>query len=442
MKITFLAVGLLLGTALYGQQDSVLSFQQGRQHPGSHPSKNYSSFGNLLMKFRTGGKIFSSPVVNRGLAYIGSEDGNFYAIDIRNGKQVWKFSTGGAVNASPALFRQVVYFGSYDGFFYAVDAISGKEKWKFKTGGEKKAGRNGLWTMKPLTQYMEDPFDFFLSSPFIDVADSLVYFGSGDGSVYALQTNSGDLVWRFKTNGIVHSSPALYNGTIYIGSWDQNLYALDSKTGNEKWKFKTGEDTAYHLLEGIQASPAIHDSTVYIGSRDGYFYALDARAGTMKWKYPVNNSWILTTAAFRDNTVYLGTSDTYQFIALDTKTGKEKFKVQANGYVYSSPVVAGHTAYFGDFSGQLFAVDADNGKITDKFITEGRKKNADKVLLKDKIDFAHAANGLDLSLYSSTVTGMKELYLLGPVLSSPYIYQGIIYFGTADGYFYALKLKY
>jgi eukaryotic-like serine/threonine-protein kinase len=442
MKSFYFIITFFSCTAVYCQGDTAFSFHQGAAHTGIYSSKNYSSFGNLLLKFKTSGKIFSSPLINKGFAYIGSEDGNLYAIDIRNKKQVWKFSTAGAVHSSPALFRQAVYFGSYDGYFYAVEGISGKLKWKFKTDGEKKAGAKGLWTMKPATEYMEDPFDFFLSSPSIDAKDSLVYFGSGDGSVYALYANNGKLLWRFRTNGIVHSSPALYNGTVYIGSWDRYLYAIDAKTGKEKWKFETGADTAYHLLEGIQASPAIYNSTVYFGARDGYFYALDPQTGALKWKYAANNSWILTTPAFKDNTVYIGTSDSYQFIALDAITGLEKFKVQANGYIYSSPSIAGHTAYFGDFTGQLFAVDLSaNGNISGKFVVDGRKHNAAEVLLKDKIDFAFAAKGMDLSMYASTVAGMKKLYSLGPILSSPSISRGVIYFGCADGYFYALKLK-
>ena len=51
--------------------------------------------------------------------------------------------------------------------------------------------------------------------------------------------NFGEIKWKFKTNGIIHTSPALYDSTIYIGSWDTYLYAIDAITGKEKWKFFT-----------------------------------------------------------------------------------------------------------------------------------------------------------------------------------------------------------
>ena len=84
---------------------------------------------------------------------------------------------------------------------------------------------------------MPDPFDFYLSSPV--VVNGNVYFGSGDGNVYALDAASGNLRWKFQTGDVVHASPAVANGTIYLGSWDSYFYALDAATGKAKWKFKT-----------------------------------------------------------------------------------------------------------------------------------------------------------------------------------------------------------
>ena len=87
---------------------------------------------------------------------------------------------------------------------------------------------------------MPDPFDFYLSSP--AVWDGKVYFGSGDGNVYALDADTGTLAWKFKTGDVVHASPAIVDGTLFIGSWDSYFYALDARTGKTKWRFKTGED--------------------------------------------------------------------------------------------------------------------------------------------------------------------------------------------------------
>ena len=439
-----IAITFLWSGSAYAQTTQLSMFGASPTHSGVYAPDNHSSLGDVKWKFKTGGKVFSSPAVYNNVIYIGSEDHNLYAIDKVTGNLLWKFHTGGAVHSSPAVYKNTVYFGSYDGFCYAVNVGTGKLKWKFKTGGEKKVGAKGLWTMKPADRYMDDLFDFFLSSPVIaaDNHDPVVYFGSSDGNLYALHALTGKKKWAFKTSGLIHTSPALYNGNVYFGSWDTFLYAVDARTGRLKWKFETGKQPVVHLLEGIQASPTCAAGAVYFGSRDGYFYALDAGNGKLMWKYAADNSWVLTTAAVKGGMVYFGTSDTYLFLGFDTRTGKEKIRYKTNGYVYSSPALSGKTAYFGDFSGNLCAVDINSGKLMGKFETSGRLTNAKNLLdSAGNISFDLAAKGKDLAYYDSSVYGMDQLYKLGPIVSSPAISNGIIYFGSADNYIYAINLK-
>ncbi|WP_423146273.1 PQQ-binding-like beta-propeller repeat protein [Rubrolithibacter danxiaensis] len=448
MKVKFmlLLLSIFSTSAAFSQNYSVqwAMFHGCETHCGIYPSKNYQGFNGLSWKFKTAGKIFSSPAVFEGVVYVGSEDKNLYAIDVENGNLLWRFKTGGAVHSSPAVFKNTVYFGSYDGYYYALDTKTGKEKWKFKTGGEKKVGGKAYWTMKPADMYMEDLYDYFLSSPVINKDDKhlTVYFGSSDGNMYALDAESGELKWKFKTNGIVRSSPALADNTLYFGSWDTYMYALDAYTGKEKWKFKTGDDPQYHLMEGIESSPAYDDGAIYFGSRDGYFYALDAGSGKLVWKYSANGSWVVNTAAVKDRIVYFGTSDSFLFLALDAKTGKEKYHFKANGYLYSSPAIAGNALYFGDYTGKLYALNLNSGERQDEFATAGRKKYASEILNKEgNIDFSFVAGTRDASLYQTSVEVMNELYQLGPIVSSPAIVAGTAFFGSADGYLYALNLK-
>src|SRR5262249_7225344 len=149
-------------------------------------------------------------------------------------------------------------------------------------------------------------------------------------------------------------------------------------------------------------------------------YALDAGTGKLTWKYDAKGSWVLTTPAVKDGIVYFGTSDTFLFAALDAKTGKQKFSYKTHGYIYSSPALVGSTAFFGDFTGNLFAIDTHSGKLSGSFSTPGRTANAGKVLnQKGDIDFGYLVDKRDLSLYQTTVYGMNRLYTLGPIVSSP-----------------------
>ncbi len=82
--------------------------------------------------------------------------------------------------------------------------------------------------------------------------------------------------WKFKTNGMIFSSPVVSNGSIYFGSDDSCLYALDT-LGHNKWIFK---------CDGIlRSAPAVMDTLVYINTYGGTLYAINTTTGLQTWKY-------------------------------------------------------------------------------------------------------------------------------------------------------------
>ena len=261
---------LLLGLTAVSQDTAM--FRGNLVHTGVYNAVGVPKFNQIKWKFHTDGQVISSPAVADGMAFVGSTDGNLYAVDLESGTQKWKLFTGVRVTSSPAVENGVVYFGSYSGRFYAVDAISGKLKWKFQTEGERRFEGKHLHGSEPAAETMPDPFDFYLSSPAL--WGGAVYFGSGDGNVYALDAATGTLKWRFHTGDVVHASPAISDGTLFIGSWDSYFYALDAASGKEKWRFKTGEDHNIYNQVGIQSSAAV---------MDGMVYAVAAIRTSMRW---------------------------------------------------------------------------------------------------------------------------------------------------------------
>jgi glucose dehydrogenase len=264
-----------LGTATAIDAQSM--FRGDSMHSGTYAGPAPRQFHRVKWKFPTGDRVISSPVFKDDVIYFGGDDGNVYAVDAATGRQIWKRVTNGPVPATPAIADGTVYVGSYDGKFYAFNAQTGALKWKFATDGERRFEAKGLHGMQPKDQTIADPFDTFLSSPV--VANGAVYFGSGDGNLYALDSATGDLRWKFKTGDVVHASPALADGVLFFGSWDSYFYAVDAATGKEKWRFHGGEDPTMHNQAGFQSSPAVVNGTVYTGCRDSNLYALDVATG-------------------------------------------------------------------------------------------------------------------------------------------------------------------
>jgi len=91
-------------------------------------------------------------------------------------------------------------------------------------------------------------------------------------------------IWQFKTGGEVRGQPIVYRGTAYIFSGDKYLYAIDAETGEEKWKFKTNGGPMSKKDKDIRPpAPTIKDNLLYLGDNGGYVYAIDIKTGRPKW---------------------------------------------------------------------------------------------------------------------------------------------------------------
>jgi eukaryotic-like serine/threonine-protein kinase len=275
----------------------------------------------------------------------------------------------------------------------------------------------------------------FLSSPVVSA--DVVYFGSGDGSVYAVAADSGALRWRFKTGNVVHASPALADGVVYVGSWDGYFYALDARSGTERWRFKTGEDAAISNQVGIQSSAAIADGVVYFGCRDSHLYALDATSGTQRWALSTGTSWVVSSPAVRDGTVYFATSDTATVQAVDAASGKPRYSLSFNHWpFFSSPALAGDYLYIGSHSGKLIAINLKEHAVAWTLLTDGARQNAPGLTNAQGAPDYEAVYG-DF-FYDDMVSGAKRMFELGAIVSSPVVSDGTLYFGGWDGQLYAV----
>jgi outer membrane protein assembly factor BamB len=404
-------------------------------HSGTSAAQAPRQFHRVKWKFPTGDRIISSPVWENKVLYFGGDDGNIYAVDSETGRQLWKRTTGGPAPCTPAVANGTVYAVSYDGKFYALNAQTGAIKWKFATEGERRFEAKGIHGLQPKNQTIADQFDVFLSSPV--VAQGAVYFGSGDGNLYALDAATGEFKWKFKTGDVIHASPAYADGVLFVGSWDSYFYAVDATTGKEKWRFHGGEDSLIHNQVGFQSSAAVADGVVYVGCRDSNLYALEAATGKEKWRFNNEMSWVITSPAVAQGKVFFATSDSSLFHVVDAATGKSVLKQQDKAYMFSSPAIAGDVVLIGVLNGTLQARDFKTGEPLWDFQTETSKQNKGWVLTADR-NFNEP-----MFFYSSwreaPIVGTERQFNIGAIFSTPLVRNGVVYFGSTDGNLYALE---
>ena len=153
------------------------TFRANTQRTGEFKASGVPELKGLKWRFKTGDKVRSSPVVVGGVLYVGSLDGNFYALDIESGYMRWVFKSGGSINSVPYADEEKVYFGSNDGRAYALWRKDGTEAWSYDTG-----------TTVQSTVIGYHDYIIFISD------GGAVYFFSPDGTLLA----SGRQDWRVK----------------------------------------------------------------------------------------------------------------------------------------------------------------------------------------------------------------------------------------------------
>ncbi len=207
----------------------------------------------------------STPALGEdGSLYIGCDDTNFYAVNMRSREVRWKYKTGGPIRSSPALSGDgKIYVGSEDHQLYALARKDGSKLWTFAT-------EHGV-----------------ASSPVIG-NNGLVYCQNW-GHVYAIHTKDGKLSWKYQVADDLYSksTPAIGSyGNIYLAfvlkgktkDYAATIIALDALSGERRWQ--------RDLPAYVYASPAIgSNGYVYIGCGDGKLYALEEKSGNYKWSF-------------------------------------------------------------------------------------------------------------------------------------------------------------
>ena len=189
----------------------------------------------------------------------------------------------------------------------------------------------GQMTPEPTKKWFYRTGDYITSSP--TVANGIVYVGSEDHNLYALDAASGRKHWSYETGGnISFSSPTAVKGIVYVGSEDHSLYALDAASGHKQWSYQT---------QGfINSSPTVVKGIVYVGSTDGSLYALDAASGRKRWSYQTGNhptgGSITSSPTVANDIVYVGTIADYSLYALDAASGRKHWLPVPSGKLHSN----------------------------------------------------------------------------------------------------------
>lgn len=262
------------------------------------------------------------------------------------------------------------------------------------------------------------------------VVDGVVFIGSDDKRVYALNASNGAEVWNYTTGGRVLTSPAVENGIVYAGSYDYSLYALNQSSGEKLWSFPT--------QAWVTSSPVVAYGIVYSGSLWDKLYAIDALTGREIWNASLGkDATIESSPAVAGGIVYVTANETSLF-ALDAHTGREIWNFYAGMAIQSSPAVVGGCVYVAVLDTRVYALDALTGAQIWNTTIGGQNQMGSSPAVTGGVLYI---GGSDNRVHALNTTTGREIWSFTTgnlVTSSPTVANGVVYVGSWDKNMYAL----
>lgn len=193
-----------------------------------------------------------------------------------------------------------------------------------------------------------------VSSPIID--NGTTYWCDKRGRVKGVDIN-GKLAFEYDLNTAVEATPTIYDSVLYVGRIDGFMTAISLAGKDTLWNYET--------MGQISAAPNLlkygDRKAIVFGSYDNYLYCLDAKNGEELNRFE-SGYYLNGAAGLWKGHVIFGGCDAWVRI-IDCKTGLQTDSIELEAYVPASPAIMGDYCYIGDYSGNIYKLMLENGKI-------------------------------------------------------------------------------
>ncbi|MFP4497333.1 MAG: PQQ-binding-like beta-propeller repeat protein [Vulcanimicrobiota bacterium] len=371
--------------------------------------------------------------------------------------------------------------------------------WLMFKGNPARDGNSLDVIVPPLAFKWRYPNDFkpepILGSPI--AYRGIVYFGSTDMQLHAVNQYNGESLWKRPTNGTIVSTPAIWDNIIYMASCDGRVYAQEASKGRPEWVYPTG---SANLLGRVKAPVLACEAGVFVATENGEVFCLDLKKGFRKWSVLLDKDYQLDSTedsvkiaggpAYFNKKVFVATVPGKVY-CLNSDDGKILWQFPEKKYDHSAfiatPAIAGKLCFIPNRGGNFYALDIQTGKdiwnstVQIEGVVEGSPAvGFGKVIVGSLNQYLTALNFhtggnvwmkrnfklriLD-TFFSTPIITLNELIFVGsdsgyiycreiesgeeiwkykfdiPIKSSPVVSDGFLYVTTNSGYLYAFSEK-
>lgn len=261
------------------------------------------------------------------------------------------------------------------------------------------------------------------------VVDGVVFAGSRNGYVYALDHETGEKIWNNTVGGTLDASPAVANGMVFIASGSR-IFALNKYTGIQVWN--------YTFVTLLRSSPAVADGMVFVVDVLGNIRAFNQSTGAVEWSGSagVGFGLLASSPAVVDGMIFIGAD--YSLFVLDEFSGTQIWAFPIGDRIrWSSPAVADGMVFVGAENNKIYAVNEFSGAKVWEYTTGGDVQSSPAVV--DGVVFVGSYDGKVYALNQTTGAWIWDYTTGGPVHSSPAVADGLVFVGSNDDKIYALN---
>ena len=299
-------------------------------------------------KLGSAGNYDFSPVVEAGVVYAASAEGDLLKLDSTNGKELWRIKVDEKLTGGVGVGGSLVLVGTQKGAVYAYDN-AGKLQWLSRLSSE------------------------VLSAP--KYYDGMVIVRTGDSRIYGINADDGSRKWVYDRTSpalTLRSSAGLVvdGGAVYAGFAGGKLAAIRADNGNLLWEASVAQPkgvTEIERIADITSLPMVDGPLVYAVAYQGRIAAVDRATGRVVWNRDISS---LTGLSHEDARIYVSHA-VGSVYALDYATGKTYWRQAAlKDRQVTAPLPMGDRVAVGDIEGYVHFLKREDGAFSARIKTD------------------------------------------------------------------------
>ncbi len=313
--------------------------------------------GKLLFKIAAGSSGnslgYSAPVISNDTAFISNNESTGYgleAFNLNTGELIWNalpYSAGynTFINSEITYYAGKLYASTRDGVI-SIDASNGQTVWK-------------------------NTAHVFNSNPVIDGDKLLVNSGA---TLFALNVANGETIWQSAHSSLLMNRPVANKGTVYFSTHGQEVYAVNENTGAIIWQNNYVGVNAYY--DPIP-SPVIFNNILIVGTTESGVYGLNLTNGKTIWHYD-NGILGCSQTTLGNGNVYFSqvigfSSYQTQITAVDATTGKLVWEQTNENQQTDNLIFVNNRLYCGHLGRSIECINAVDGTFLNYVVSSGSR---------------------------------------------------------------------